>query len=483
MRSFDQLEKECGRTLVSTDEGGSGILLIDRSDTHLSITTPEMLREGGGIEGWFDLHLRSSSGESILLHNALFQSQSMRASHRPDYESTIYPNLVAFSAEALTAEGKAHRISFTTRSLGDFFNYEVVEWQSLRGASDTLLEALEQVRTLEKTYSRTYEFFSPKSLYLVHELPPVLQFRVEDRTYQIEIGTFSGLHWNAARVSAWPIASIHFDKPVSISEALDHVWEWRRFFVQLAMEPLPFEAITLGSTQAEDTDSASADLYIPGLKEKVPQKNQAFAFYAGLVPHGAWKDRARFADVMKGWLERLPKRRMFRAKLDQVVCSMQDSIELDHILALAAGLESLDEFDRTIYANSDIDVLAEGACAAAEAARLDVDPDRVRGVLGLLRKQNLRRRLEALWSANASVVGTCDGAKLIKYAYGYRNSSAHPSGSATALPRHLFAVVQALASLCVLWDLTSSGLDAAEAARRTNARRILKHALAEIERT
>lgn len=482
MRSFKQLENDYARTLVTLEQcgtRGAGVLALKGPETRLTLTTPEMLREGCHPNGWFDLRLKSSKGEGIFLHNALFLTQTMPNKRHPEYEDTIYPNMVAFGTESFTANGEVQAISFTTEKLADFFNYEVVEWQSLHQVPADALKALKQIRTYEKKYPREYEFFNPTNIYLVHELPPVLTFRVEDRTYEVFVGAASRLHWNAAQVSVHPVATIRFEKPIKISDGLDHVWEWRRFFTQLAMERLPFNGISLGSGHSMKT--VPADLYLPGFKEESPRKNRPFAFYPGVAPFTSWGERDSLARLMKGWLEKQPQRQRFRTNLDHVVCAMQDSVDLDHILTLAAGLESLDEFDQAIYSKADIEVLARGASAAAKEAGVDVAIERITGVLGLLRKQNLRRRLEALWTATAALVPHHDGREFVRSVYGLRNGAAHPSSNAFASSRQLSPVIQAFASLCAVWDLMSSGLDITQTSGRINPLLILSNALAEID--
>jgi hypothetical protein len=93
---------------------------------------------------------------------------------------------------------------------------------------------------------------------------------------------------------------------------------------------------------------------------------------------------------MAGWLRKQPERYQFRDKLDHVIRVMHERTETNHIMVLAAGLESLVELDRTSpYDSGHIELLVNGACAAAKEAGINIKPERLRGLLSLLRKENL----------------------------------------------------------------------------------------------
>lgn len=481
MKTFKELEQTFGQVHVSLAEpdlSGAGILILDGDSTKLTITTYEKLNRSSHPNGWFDLRLRGSDGKLIHVHNALPLREQLPSPGETTHHYEIYPNIVVFGAESLTQDGRVESVSFTAHRLREFFRYEVVEWQTLKDAPTETLEALRRLREIERRYPREYEFFDPQTIYLIHRLPEVIAFKIKNRSYNIHMSGTGTAGWFDVDIRARPRATIEFDDAVSISTAIDHIWEWRRFFNQAAMDPIAFQAISFNRKGSEPI--SDAPVYLPALNETEASRRASFPFGPAIPPFNSWTERAQLGALMKGWLEKQPDRVEFRAKLDRVVGSMYERVEARHIMDLASGLESLSELDRTSpYSNEQVEVLVVAACTAAEEAGILVDAQRVRGVLGLLRKENLSRRLISVLDTTKPWLPPYDAKGFGKAIQGYRNRAAHGAGAATFTPRQMSQTIQAFAGLSALWDLTTSGLDPDAANKQINALSIAAHALIE----
>ncbi len=457
MPDFKKLEETHTRTPVTIDTpglAGTGVLSLagNKTEAHLVMPYPFGLSADESV--WFDLRLKSGRGESIFLRNALLRSSTRSGVNREEAEASIFPNFVAFGAHHLTEDGKLNKISFRLKGLRDFFHYQMIEFQHLHKITPEIRNALKKIRTLEKKYPRNYEFFHPDELWLIHRMPRVLRFPISDRTYEIHMGFTETVSWSSPSIEVYPTATITFKNAVTIDEAFSHAWDWRRFFLQIAMEQLPFESI---SARASRRPRGYASLYLPNLRERSPESHR-YSFYPGLAPFNEWKDRRHLARLMQLWLEKSPGRRSFRADLERVIGEMQERSTPDHVLTLAAAIESLPELDSASpYSKKDVKTLVAGAAAAAKEAGIDIETERLQGLLGMLRKQNLSRRLKLLGNTVAPFLST-DHEAVLAAVQTIRNARAHGSTGIGRMTPKVSATTRALAAMCALWDLKTSGM-------------------------
>lgn len=481
VKTFREIEKKFPQLHVSLAEpglSGSGLLILNGDGTRLSLTTSGELKPTSDGHGWFDLRLKAVDGTMIYLHNALVQYQQLPRRSDTPHHYDIFPNFVVFGADALTENGGVESVSFSTDRLREFFRYEVVEWQLLSSAPAETLEALRSLRNIGRAAPREYAFFQPHDVLIIHRLPQALAFRVGERSYKVETAAGFSFGLDRADVKAAPRATIAFDEAVSISAAFNRVLEWRRFFAQAAIEPLPFAGITINRGPTHQLREAL--VYVPGLTEKEATRRTAFHFGPEVMPFHSWAEREQLGALMKGWLEKQPDRIIFRGKVDRVIARMHERIDASDIMDLASGLESLVELDRTSpYTSDQIEILVSGACEAAKDAGIDIDAQRLRGLLGLLRKENLGRRLASVLDATRSWLPPHDDRAFAKAIQEARNRGAHGTSAVIPPLRQMSQMINALTGLCVLWDLTSSGLDINAAQRHLNALSLAEHMLSE----
>lgn len=476
MKDFKTLEEEHKRTPVTLDLSeiaSTGVLSLDGIKTEVHLQIPRQFKINTDENGWFDLRLKATNGESIFLHNALWKEKSFGSGTRDESELKIFPNFVAFGSEHLSKDGKITEITFTLKGLRDFFYYEAIEWQGLYKVTPDMRNALKRIRTLEKIYPRKYEFFNPRQMWLIHDMPRVLDFKIDDRYYSINMGFHEVHSWSSPSITVFPIASIIFREPVTIDDGVNHAWDWRRFFSQLAMEQLPIESI---SVRNKYRPKGYTSLYLSQLDEKQPA-NHLHRFYPGLAPFNHWKERHLLAQSMKGWLEKNPGRRIFRANLEHVIVKMSESSSADHVLSLAAGIESLAELDsKSQYSKNAIKVLVEGAITAANSKNINIEPERLNGLLSMLQKQNLQSRLKLLNNTIAPLLPQ-DPDVILGSVQKIRNARAHGSAGIDRLMSKVFATTHALASICAIWDQKTSGLNFDRLENRLNSQIIAAETL------
>lgn len=316
-------------------------------------------------------------------------------------------------------------------------------------------ENLRAIRKLRTNKNRKHDFFRPMDLYLVHTPPRILKFKVDNRTYEIEAGlTSKGLGWNGLELKVEPIATIRFDKPTSVDDALIHVWEWKRFYSQVAMEVLMPEAIAARVNRR--SRSTELDLYFPNIPTRNETRRGGLHLHPGDIPYNLWKDRKELADVMQQWLSKEKERRIFRVALDQVLDRMAIRIDIGDIVSLCGGIESLSELNEgSPISKEDIDKLAKGATRVAQEEKIGVTADRIHGLLGMLRQQSLPRRLNLMSRQLRSVVDKADCKLLTKAALELRTTAAHGRSIAENSMPKIGPTVEGLAAFCALFDLTS----------------------------
>lgn len=457
MPSFDELEKENSHTNVTfkhRDVTGSGVLAIAGSDTLVKLSMSKHREFDTDNNGWFDISLSSGNGDKLFLHNALQSGTTSYGFDGRHYETTIFPNYIAFGADHLSETGQLTTIGFKLEGLERFFHLEVIERHHFYKANPEITRTLKALRHRDNRYSKNYEFYFPNEVWLLHRLPRMQKFRVDDRVYEIHMGRSESLSWNDPQLKFMPLAFIHFDEPTSIDDAITHVWDWRRFFSQISMDQYPFQSIWARSKRRP---RGYASLYMPNLRER-PKGKDRYLPHGSLAPLNGWRARQELAGIMQNWLSKQGERRVFRANVDSVIGEMNHTASPDHIVLLCAGIESVSEFDSaSSYSKKDIEKLVAGATTAATVAGIEVQVERLRGLLGSLRKENVPRRIRALRETIKTWVPD-EWEIILEPAQKIRNTRAHGGSGLEQLMANLSATTHALAGMLVVWDLKTSGL-------------------------
>ena len=457
MKYFTELEKDHSNTNVKLkyrDVSVSGVLSVAGADTSVKISMSEPFEFDTDTNGWFDMTLSSGSGDKLFLHNALQSGTTSYGLKGLHHEASIFPNYIAFGAHHLSETGHLTTIGFELEGLERFFHFGVIERHHLHKVKPEIIQNIKSLRHQRGQFSKDYDFYFPEQVWLLHRLPRVQNFRVGDRVYEIHIGITYSLSWNEPKLKFTPLALIHFDEPVSIGDALGHVWDWRRFFCQISMVQYRYQGIW---ARFKRRPRGYASLYLPNLRERTKRKDQ-YLPHGNLDPLNGWKSRRELAGIMERWLSQQGERRVFRANLDYVISEMGHTASPDHIALLCAGIESVNDFDSVSpYSKSDIAKLVEGAAAAGLAAGVDVQIDRLRGLLGLLRKDNVRHRIKALQSAIRTLVPN-EWELILEPTQKIRNARVHGSSGLEQLMPNLSPTTHALAGMCVIWDQRTSGL-------------------------
>lgn len=459
MMWFDEIEKKLGSSPVVTDDAshvGSGTLILDGEKSQAVLLSDGTLIGAADEDGWFRLRLKGPNGRPILLHNALLSSSTQYASqHGRMYEEHVYPNAVVRGADALLPGYKVPAIAFTMRDLGSFFHYQHVESHHLYQPDKQLVAALKSLRDKR---DRSYDLFKPQEVFVVHQFPRVLSFKVDGHRYEIFVGSKrSGLGWKKIDFQTDPIATIHFAEPLEIEAAMDLAWQWRRYFEVLALRPVPSTSLTAraGSGRA----MREADFYLPNHDSGAVDRNAPFQLWLGNIPLNRWSERSALAAAMKTWTEREDARSRLRGAVQSVAKNLRQRSSLDDIVTLCAGVESLAELRGQPALSSDqTRVIADGAIAVAKANGIDIEDARLRGVIGGLQNQSLGQRLRLMFAALEPFITNAQAKTLIAAILELRQIAAHGLSPAADVMPKASPTVEGFACACALYDLVTCGM-------------------------
>jgi hypothetical protein len=253
------------------------------------------------------------------------------------------------------------------------------------------------------------------------------------------------------------LATIKFDTKVPLTDAIDEVWTWRRFFHQLAMRPLALTAIECRPSSR--SRAPASDVYLSNL-DNPPKLDTGYPrFSARNVPFNTWRDRKKLATFMRAWLERDEQRRQFRSRLDHVLDKMQSVTSTSLVAELCSAIETLEELRKpSELAAADLSKMIDAAAAVGATTLPPVPRERVKGLLGLLLHQSLPQSLKALAAELGDVVPMPLSRDVIRHARDFRTFDAHGGSWEELRVPLVMPTLHVLAAMCVLWDLKTSGL-------------------------
>lgn len=405
--------------------------------------------------GWFDLVLETSDGTPVLLHHAL-QSGATHFGSGSRQETKIFPNIVVLGP---AAEAKGIKtITFSLEGLSHFFHYPHIEYGlGFRTESDlhSLVQKMREETARLVNYPVRDNLIRPDEIYFVHRFPRAMKFQVEDRYYSVGfIRRVRGLGGSSTSVKVEPLATIGFREPVGIDTALSRLWEWREFFIQIAMAPMQVTAISV--KEAVSHRSASADLYLPGAKQEQRGRSE---IHPAELPLNQWEDRAQLRDVMQEWLRRSRERRTFRAYLNNVIEASARRSDIQDIVRLCSAVESLSEFmEESDISKEDVKTMANAAHATMADSGRNIDKRRILDVLSVLRQMSLSKRLDLIAAATAPAVEPDHAMAIVRAAKELRNSAAHGRSMADERTPITGPVTDGLAAICAAYDLLSCGM-------------------------
>jgi hypothetical protein len=456
MDAFDDLEKRYASQTVrlSSPYDGSGLLELAGQKTNVRLASRNYIVDRDPETGWFDLVLERGR-QKILLHNAVVNG--MESPHPSEWELRIFPNVVVFNAASVLPRKTVRRLTFSADGLEEVFRYDLIEWQSLYEAPKNVLREIKSLRR-QGPYLRSHDVFSPCELYLIHNVPTVMRVPVHDRVYEVFLG-YRTSERASGGLNIRPIAyaTIHYREPVPLDDALDHAWAWRRFFNQLAMQLMRFTSMTCSGRK--DRRTPSSPLYLPNLhSEPSLDRDAYFSFSARNVPYGNWKDRKKLGAAMGRWLEADEGRRLFRARLDRVLEESREHSAPRLVAELCNAVDTLAELRQgSSLTKADIAKVATGAKAAAKNASLQIEDERIDGVLSLLRTQSLAHKLKSL-ASRVGLPNPQNVLRVLQIAQSFRIFDAH-GGHWDEMTMPLVApTLDALKSICVLWDQVTCGM-------------------------
>lgn len=275
MDGIKTVERRFRRTPVKLldHESVHGVLRLRGRKSLLEISSDELFHpERDDENGWFDLVVRSQDGRDLLLHHTIDVGSGMHhwGDGRDAHHARVYPNIVVDDMRGLSDERTVQSVSFRLGGLDRFFHYRHSERLRTHEATAEQVAALRSMRYTAadagiEADDDAHGVFSPRELYVVHQMPVFVDFRVDDRRYLVWAGgSFSGGNRDRVDARVRPVAQIEFDAPVGLEEALDRLWEWRRLFAQLSMRQIAIKGIAVRGNL--DGCAPSANIYLPNLE-------------------------------------------------------------------------------------------------------------------------------------------------------------------------------------------------------------------------
>jgi hypothetical protein len=460
MDVFSVVEDKFRRTPVRVIDfdDTNGVLRLRGRKTKLHLSSETWVHpEQEDENGWFDLRVRAADGRELLLHHSLMLSSEIH--HQEDeteaHSAAIFPNVVIDNINGLSPERRVQRIQFRLKGMHHFFHYQLAE--ALRGYQITS-DQVETLRAMRYSPERESNIFAPSQVYVVHEFPAFVNFRVEDRAYQVwSGGSFSGGNWDRIAARTYPVGEIAFDEPVTIETALDRIWEWRRFFTQMGMAHIPFEAISVSGSL--DERAPSANLYLPNLKRRPKLAKGRYALSPRNLAFNFWADREQLGEAMRVWLGLDSERRGFRARLDQVIERMNTRTDTRDLVDLGSAVDSLNELSPvSVLPAGLLDSMVNAAHFASEQANAGIGRNRISGLLGSLQRPSLAMRFSNLGGFVTPALNRDEASLLARSATTIRNASAHGGAVSEQIQPRVSPTIEALTALCARFDLESCGI-------------------------
>ena len=469
MHPFDKIAAENSTLPVSVvgKPAIRGFIKLDGRKTRIELSSTKFFHFKTDDHGWCDLALRGPKGLRITAHNAVFSGagNSWGSGRRQMHHASIFPNMLIMDSRGHSAEGKVAQISFYLEGFNNFFHYQYTE--QLR-SFDLDSEAKNFLKSLRYSDENEFDTFDISHIYICHSPREVLQFENEGRKYSIWSGgrgTF--LDWHGINLTIEHGATIEFQTPVTLDEALDRVYEWRQFFNQMAMVPLSITALSIAASNRKR--AVEGEMYIPYLTEQKEVRKGIYGLHPLHIPLNRWEDRETLANCMKSWLSASAARRAFRGRVDGVIEHMQKGTRQSDISELCAGIDSLVELaQKSTLPMNLIESAANAAFQAFGNEVNNISVERIQGMLGQMQNPSLSEKIMALAAQAFPENYKRDTDLVIKLANKIRQDAVHRAAVRDQLNSVLQPVVDALACMCVAFDLRQSGVPVFETNRTAN---------------
>ena len=458
MLSFEQIEEKysVAHVRVCEEESLAGILRVAGRDTTIDLLSAKFFHLEKGENGWFDLEMMGPDGHKIFAHHALSAGTGNR--YGPGTETThfasVNPNILVVDSRGLDEDRRVSAVRFQVEGFENFFYYQHAEPLDSSHMSD---EAKAVLLGMRYNPDEEKDFAAPEHVFIVHELQEAIDFRVEARRYRVWMGGSETFGWHKIGFRVYPTAEIFFDQPVTIDEALDRVWEWRRFFAQMAMNHLNF--IGIGFRASHDPRATVGSVYLPNTERRKNNGRGPYDLHPAHLPLNGWGERNALAEAMRKWLEQNSSRRAFRARLDRVIQNMNRRMDQMDLIELSAGIDSLAELGgKEAFPAGAIDSMVEAARGAAANKNVIVEADRLRGILSQLQRRSLGEKMKELGRRAMPDHDFNDIELVVSTARKCRNDAAHRGAVSEQRQAQIGPVVEALASICIAFDLRGAGV-------------------------
>lgn len=459
MKTFVELEEEYASEAIwlPDNEKVTGIIQLCRDKSAINLVSKDFFHFDTDENGWLSLRLSGPKGTEMLAHNLLFQGtgQMHGKELQTVHSAQTFPNILVTDTRGLADNNRVDSVSFQLTGWNSIFYYRYAEHLD---TFDLSSDNKRMLRNLRYGDDEEDDIFDPHDIYVCSWPSEIIEFKVKDRTYTIDlVGKGSLFDWHGISLTLDHVATIKFSEAVSIDTAIDRIYEWRRFFNQLVMVPLDFKSVAF--SKGEGTDRKVAPVYMPyAVKERDPRKGH-YGVHPAYVPLNAWSDRKRLAEAMEAWLSRDEFVRGFRVRLDRVLRNINEEVDQSDLNDLCAAIDGHPDLQNKSKIDQEkIERMAEAAFAAAQGLSDDITVERIQGLLGLLQSRSLKRKLEILSSESLGNSFSDTAPAVIDLAVRIRRDAAHRGILEEQIHPLVRPVVEALSSMCVAFDLGAAGV-------------------------
>src|SRR3569832_2446532 len=197
----------------------------------------------------------------------------------------------------------------------------------------------------------------------------------------------------------------------------------------------------------------SSDVYLPNV-DKTMCDIRPYE-----IPLNRRENSNELAKVTREWLLQEDTRRIFRVSLSRVIERSRHCESLDDIVTMCAAIESMSELkEPSSLLPAHIEIISNAAVSEANKHNIAIDSNRIRGVLKLLENQSLPRQLKVLTAMLPAALPKKDVDRVMNVVLDLRKVAAHGHTLPEITMPKIWPTVQALLSICILFDLSTSGV-------------------------
>ena len=188
MKTFIELEDEFSSEAVwlSDNEKVTGIIQLCGDKSAINLVSKDFFHFDTDENGWLSLRLSGPKGTEMLAHNLLFQGtgQVYGKELQTVHSARTFPNILVTDTRGLVRNNRVKSVSFQLSGWNNIFYYRYAErLQTFNLSSDDRA----MLKNLRYGGDEKDDIFDPHDLFVCNWPPEIIEFKVEDRNYTIDL--------------------------------------------------------------------------------------------------------------------------------------------------------------------------------------------------------------------------------------------------------------------------------------------------------